>query len=208
MKLVVTGVSVAGPHEPLVPATTFTALPAEVTVVTGDPGPMMTALALAIGGRVPVRRGHVELWGEAGRGYLQEHVALVDVEDVTSPEESLPVSAVLREQLALAGQPSRKRHVRDFLEAHGVEDTSGRWELVPSATRTEMLLDLAALRPGTQVVVLCGPDRHGGDALDWYAAAQRTAARVFTVVALCTTESATHVGVSDPIRIGTAGVRG
>lgn len=195
MNLVVTDVSVAGPHEPLVRPTSFTALPGEVTVVTGDPGSPMVALALALAGRTELLSGSVRLWGISDRAYLQAHVALVDVEDVTAPEDGLPSAAVLREQLALSGQPSSRSAVRSLVLAEGIEDPRKRWDLLPAATRIDVQVTLATRRPGTQVIVLAGPDRHGGSATEWYASAARAAAELFTVVVLCTRESASHLEV-------------
>ena len=111
---------------------------------------------------------------------------------------------MVREQLALAHLPSRRRNVQEVLERHGVGDPSRRWDALSATTRVAILLDLATCRRGTQVVVLCNPDRHGGDAGGWYAAALATAAEVFTVVVLCTAESATHVGAPHPVPAGNA----
>lgn len=202
MKLVVHDVSVAGPREPFVEHVTFTALPGLVTVVTGDPGVPLAALALALGGRVPLSCGSVELWGSHDESYLQEHVALVDVEDVTAPDESLSVAAVLREQLAFSSLRAGRRELAALITEHGITDARQRWDAVPALIRTELLLTLASRRPGTQVIVLAGPDRHGGEAKDWFAAAERVARDVFTVVVLCSAESATHIGATTAIPMG------
>lgn len=207
MRLTVDTLSVPGPSgrgDLLVGPTSFVAEPGEVTVVTSDPGVPITALALALGGAVTLAAGSVDLWGSTDPRVLQKHVALVDVAGITAPEDALSVRAVVQEQLALARQGSRRRDVQRLMDAHDVRDHSLRWDHVPAGTRTDILLELATRRPATQVIVLAGPDRHGGEARDWYAAAQRTAADVFTVVVLCSADSATHIHASHTARTGAA----
>lgn len=197
MRLTVDAASVPGPsghHEPLVPPTTFVAEPGEVTLVPSAPGVSVAALALALGGAVRLASGSVDLWGSSDPAVLQEHVVLVDVEGVTAPEDALPVRAVVGEQLALGRQRARRADVTRLLGRHGVTDPAQRWDRLPAATRTALLLDVAAARPRAQVVVLAGPDRHGGRPEDWATAARRVAERVLTVVVICTPESAAAAG--------------
>lgn len=199
MRLNVSHASVSGPsahHEMLVPPTSFVADAGEVTLVGSAPGVSVTALALAIGGAMRLASGSVEL-GERPHsdepGVLRDHVVLVDVEGVTAPEDALPVAVVMAEQLALARQPARRHDVTRVLEEHAVTDPRQRWDHLPAASRTGLLVDVGSRRPGTHAVVLAGPDRHGGSPHDWYGAVRQLADRGLTVVVICTPESAAAV---------------
>ncbi|GAA1889141.1 hypothetical protein [Lapillicoccus jejuensis] len=191
MRLIATDVTVPGPspqHDPLLPPTSLVAEPGEVTLVPVGPegsAREATALALALGGAVRLGGGSVDLWGESDPHVLRRHVVLVDVEGVTAPEDALPATAVVREQLVLARRPSRGTAARRVLLEHGVADGSVRWDTLDPGDRTAILLDVAARRPDAQVLVLAGPDRHGGDPRRWYAAARAQADTVLTVVVLC-----------------------
>ena len=63
MQLTADAVAVAGTRSPLVRPTSFTAPPARVTAVAGDPGYGQVALALALAGRMPLAAGRVLLEG-------------------------------------------------------------------------------------------------------------------------------------------------
>lgn len=201
MRLTATDVTVPGPsahHDPLLPPTSLVAEPGEVTLVPVGPDQQATALALALGGAVRLGGGSVDLWGESDPAHLRRHVVLVDVEGVTAPEDALPATSVVREQLVLGRQPSRGGAARRVLLEHGVADGSVRWDTLPPADRTAILIDLAARRPGAQVLVLAGPDRHSGDPRGWYAAAQAAADRVLTVVVLCRPETVAELTDATP----------
>lgn len=185
MDLRVESVRVRVDGDPFVPTTSFVAPVGEVTLVVAPPGQAQTALALVLGGRL-AHQGEVRLWGRSDPGYLQEHVALVDVENVSAPEGALPVERVIAEQLAFARTGSGRRATHAALDRLGLAEYSGqRWETVPAGLRTVALLDLAAQRPHVQAIVLGGPDRHGGEPATWLTAATRVASDVFTVVVLC-----------------------
>ena len=97
--VVVDDVSVAGTHEPFVEHVSFTARAGEVTVVATDPGIPQVALALAIGGRVELLRGRVSIGGAAGLADLQLRTRLVDVADITAPEDGIALRALAPEPL-------------------------------------------------------------------------------------------------------------
>lgn len=189
--VVVDDVSVAGTHEPFVEHVAFTAPPGEVTVVATDPGIPQVALALAIGGRVELLRGRVSIGGAADLADLQLRTRLVDVADVTAPEDSIALRAVVQEELALAERPASRKAVAAFLQAHDVSDRAARpWEQVPAGTRTSLLLELGAMHPQVRVLVLAGPERHGGDHAMWLETCQRLAETGLTVIVLTTAASA------------------
>jgi ABC-type uncharacterized transport system ATPase component len=102
MKLQASCVAVSGTHAPLLLATSVTARTGEVTLVAGDPGHGQVALAL--GGRLVPSSGDIRLEGVADAKVLRSRVALVDVPNVTEPEEGLAVRAVIGEELALSRQ--------------------------------------------------------------------------------------------------------
>ncbi|GAB3876731.1 hypothetical protein [Terrabacter terrigena] len=185
-QVVARDVSVRGTHEPFVSGIGFTAPAGEVTVVGVDPGASQVALALAIGGRVDLLTGTVSIGGSTDRAHLQLRTRLVDVPDVTAPEDALPLRAVVAEELALAERSSSRRDVATFLrERHLTELASRRWESLPAGQRTELLLELGSWHPHVRVLVLSGPDRHGGDPREWFEAARSVADRGLTVIALC-----------------------
>src|SRR4051795_9288558 len=143
--VVVDDVGVAGTHEPFVTGVAFTAPAGAVTLVATDPGIPQVALALAIGGRVELLRGRVVMGGAAGREELQLRTRLVDVPDVTAPEEAIAVRAVVQEELALAEHSASRAAVAAFLAEHDLGEVSGRpWGRLPAAVRTSLLLELGA----------------------------------------------------------------
>jgi ABC-type cobalamin/Fe3+-siderophores transport system ATPase subunit len=189
--VVVDDVSVAGTHEPFVEQVAFTAPSGEVTVVATDPGIPQVALALALGGRVRLLRGRISIGGAADLADLQLRTRLVDVEDVTAPEDTIALRAVVQEELALAERPASRAAVAAFLEAHDVSDRASRpWEQLPAGVRTSLLLELGALHPQVRVLVLAGPERHGGDHSLWLETCERLAETGLTVIVLTTAASA------------------
>lgn len=185
-QVIVRDVSVRGTHEPFVQGADIVADADRVTVVAVDPGVAQVALALAIGGRVDLMSGSVTIGGFASRSELQRRTRLVDVADVTAPEDALPLRAVVAEELALAERPSARKDVRAYLAERDLGHLADRrWESLPAGLRTRLLLELGTWHPQVRVIVLAGPDRHGGDPLEWFEAARAVAAGGLTVIALC-----------------------
>jgi hypothetical protein len=195
MELTADHVSVAGLHGPLLLPTSLSAGPGRVTLVAGDPGPGHVALALALGGRVALAEGEVTLDGDPGEELRRRHVALVDVPDVTAPEDAVSVRSAVAEQLALAGRPASRAATRAFLGAHDVEDPRGRVDHLAPSERTILLMDVAASRSATRVLVVAAPDRFGGHPSSWYPTAQRLAAEGLTVVVQVTHATARQLAV-------------
>ncbi len=195
MELIADQVAVAGVHGPLLLPTSLRATPRHVTVVAGDPGYGHVALALALGGRVPLSRGSVALDGSSAATDLRRHVALVDVPDVTAPEDALPVRAVVAEQLALAGRPSSRAATRAFLRGHGAEGlATERFESLAPHERTTLLTQVAASRAATTVLVIAAPDRWGGEPQRWWRTAVDLATQGLTGVVQCTHATARDLG--------------
>ncbi|MGB7820370.1 MAG: hypothetical protein WBL35_16750 [Ornithinibacter sp.] len=183
MELVADTVSVAGTRSPLLQPTSFVAAPARVTPVAGDPGYAQVSLALALAGRMPLRTGHVRLDGVEDRARLRSHVALVDVPEVSAPEDGLAVHHVVAEELAFAGRPSGRAAVTAFLADHGVAArASDPFEELPAADRVRVLSHAASERAATRVLVVGNPDRRGGDPHEWWPVLTGLAAGGLTVV--------------------------
>jgi hypothetical protein len=191
MNLQADAVTVSGAHAPLLLATSVTAHTGEVTLVAGDPGYGQVALALALGGRLVPSSGDIRLEGVDDPGAFRSRVALVDVPNVTEPEEGLTVRAVIAEELALSHQRARAGDVRAFLAAQDGGRHGGlRWEELPSGLRTQWLADLAARRAGVDFLVLASPDRFGGDPCHWWKVAKVLADMGKGVIVQCTHASA------------------
>jgi hypothetical protein len=206
--VVVDDVSVAGTsgsHEPFVEHVSFTAPAGEVTVVATDPGIPQVALALAVGGRVELLRGRVSIGGAAGLSDLQLRTRLVDVADVTAPEDGIAVRAVVQEELALAERPASRAAVTAFLAERDLADRAGRpWEQLPPDTRTSLLLELGALHPHVRVLVLAGPERHGGDPAGWLDTCRRLAGTGLAVIVLTTASMAAALPATGTVPNATA----
>ena len=203
--VVLDDVGVSGVHEPLVAGISATAGPGGVTVLSVDPGTPQVALALAVSGRVRLASGSVTLDGVSDPRTLQRATRLVDVEDVTAPDAGLPVRTVVAEELALGRQRSRRRDVRNHLAARRLDPAGGaRWAALPPEVRTDLLLELAAWGGDARVLVLAGPERHGGDPLAFLEPARRIARGGFTVVALCSPTTAHRIASLDHADVSVA----
>lgn len=149
----------------------------------GERGPMLASLIA--GGRLVPDRGQVLLDGDADAAALRRAVVLVDTPVVAEPAPSLPVGAVVREELRFAGRRSRRSDAEALLTGLGLE----RWlrapitDLLP-ADRLRLLLELAALREGARLLVLTSPERHGGHAAGWRRLADEFTARGLPVLVI------------------------
>lgn len=191
MKLQADGVAVAGIHAPLLLATSLTARTGQVTLVAGDPGYGQVALALALGGRIALASGAITYGGVDDPILLQSHVALVDLANITEPEEGLTVRDVIGEELALAGQRAGGSDVTAFLQSQeGEEHARSRWEELPGWLRSQWLAELASRRSGVEFLVLASPDRFGGDPQVWWNVAKELAGKGKGVIVQCTHASA------------------
>jgi hypothetical protein len=135
-------------------------LPTVIAVET-DERPML--LSLLLGDRMKATSGTVT-------GTDRSRVALVDTPFVAEPIGSLSVRAVVREELALAGLPTRRGAVDAALSASRVWDyASAPFRVLGAADRIRLLVDLALARPGVDTIVLTSPERHGGEPAEWFA---------------------------------------
>ncbi|NUT46507.1 MAG: hypothetical protein HOV94_04170 [Saccharothrix sp.] len=185
-------VGVTGPHGPLLAPTSLRVEPGGLVLVAGEPDGGQTAFGLVLAGRLRPSTGEVS----PSAAELRRHVVLVDSPGVSEPEPALTLAAVVGEELAVNGARSGRKAVADWLVERGAEEhLDRRFEQVPAATRCELMLELAAGRPGATTLVLDSPDRYHGDPAGWWALARRHVTPDRSVVALCTTTSATVLGV-------------
>ncbi|MCP2164574.1 ATP-binding cassette domain-containing protein [Goodfellowiella coeruleoviolacea] len=191
------GVGVTGSHGPLLQPTSLRVRSGQLAVVAGEPGTGHTPLALVLAGRLRPNTGTVWLDGRVDAAALRRGVALVDAPEVNAPEEGLSLADVVAEELTVAGARAGRRAVRQWLDEHDVDQPGSiRFADVPARTRTRLLVELAAARPGVGALLIDSPDRHGDDPHQWWSLAESWAERGFAVVVLCTTSSARLLGVT------------
>ncbi|ONI89448.1 hypothetical protein ALI22I_15635 [Saccharothrix sp. ALI-22-I] len=192
MQILARRVGVTGPHGPLLKPTSLLVKPGELVLVAGDPGAGHTALGLVLSGRMRPNTGEVF----PSPAELRKRVVLVDSPDVTEPEASLALAGVVGEELAMNGARSGRRAVADWLVERGADEyLDHRFEQVPAATRCALMLELAAARPGVTTLVLDSPDRYHGDPKGWWELARAHVTPDRSVIALCTTTTATALDV-------------
>jgi len=161
--------SVKGRRVDLLPPTSLQVARGELLLVTGDRQDQRTALALVLSGRMKTDGGALNWDGSAGARPLRRASALVDSPGVNEPEQHLSVADLVTEDLALI--PRRYRGAllsKPWLKVNRFEDVAGMWvEQLPPGRRTELLTALALANPGTDLLVLDSPDRHGADPAGW-----------------------------------------
>lgn len=191
MELEATGISVRGPHAPMLNATSLQVADHQVALLAGYPGPGHVAASLGLSGHLKPDTGSVRFDGKADPALLRRRVAVVDTPGITEPDDALPVQTVVGEELAIAGRKAGRKAVLDWLTEHdAAEHAHKRFEHLPVAVRTRLLAELTVARPEVQAVVLTMPDRHGGDPHDWYALGRELAARGYGVIITCADASA------------------
>ncbi len=205
MALVAHEISVSGLMGPLLPPTSMIAEQGEITVVEGEIGPAATAFALALAGRVRLDGGYA-MWEHDTHGRTRrDRVALIDLPNVTEPEPRLAVRTVIGQELALAEQPSSHQDVDRFLAERDAHDWNRRrWGEAPGGTRTGWLADIAARHPGVSALVVCHPDRRGGDVEEWAGPVRDLRAEDRVIVVIATPSTARLLGLEDTFRIGAA----
>src|SRR3954470_51098 len=143
MQLEATGVSVFGPHAPMLTGTSVSVDEKQVVLLTGYPGAGHVAAALALSGRLKPDTGEVTLQGSSDPAVLRRRVAVVDAPGITEPDDALPVQTVVGEELAMAGHKAGRKAVLAWLDEHGAaEHADKRFEHLPVAARTRLLAEL------------------------------------------------------------------
>lgn len=191
MKIDARDVGVDGPHGPLLLPTSIRIKTGELLLVAGDPGRGHTALALALAGQLRPDCGAVLVDGAPAGRSLRRRVAVVDAPQVTEPDDSLTLASVVAEELAVSGAHAGRGAVSAWLTARdAAEHARSRLRTVPAAVRTRLLADLAAARPGVELLILDCPDRHTHDASSWWDVARQHTEGGLAVLVLCGTSSA------------------
>ncbi|WP_052226929.1 hypothetical protein [Microbacterium mangrovi] len=142
-----------------------------------------TVLGLIASGRMVPDAGTVAIDGTADGRALRRRVALVDAPPVCDPEPNVTVTGLTVEELMFAGRPSTISAAKRWLAEHGFAELARRpiGELVPR-DRIELLMQLTALRPEVEGLVLVSPDRHRGEPAEWWETANRFAADGYAVL--------------------------
>lgn len=168
------------------PATSLAFESGEVTRAVCETEQRPTVLGLIATGRMRADTGRALLDDDdRARREIRRRTALVDAPDVSDPDPNVSLGGVIAEELLYAGIPGTPVQVRRWAEQLGVaEHLALPIADVPPAVRVRVLCELAALRDGVEAIVLVSPDRHGGHPSEWWAIAQRLAARGFAVLVI------------------------
>ncbi|GAA2080149.1 hypothetical protein IDH50_02655 [Aeromicrobium tamlense] len=197
MRIEAIATSVDGPHSAVLEPTSATIETGAVTIVDGPPGTGHTAFSLLLGGRLVPSSGRVLIDGEADGQRLRDVVALVDVPDVSEPDDVVSLATTMGEELAMARRPAGRGDVKDWLDERGAAQwRRTRVEDVPADVRLALLADVAARRPGVEALVLCCPDRYGADPHAALGVAHELADRGLAVCLQLTTNSLRNVRAS------------
>lgn len=203
MEIVAEDIEVRGPSGQLLAPTSLRIHSGQLLLIAGDQALARTALALVLSGRLRPTSGRVRIGKSTRRRAVRRHTAVIDAPEVTEPDGALQVQHVVAEALCLADRPSNPRYVRKWMERHNFSDHRGeRFEHLPAAERTRLLVQLACESRSVQALVLDSPDRHEGDPSDWYRLAAERSEAGMTVAVLCSPHSAEKLNVPFA-RIGT-----
>ncbi len=174
-----------GRRDLALPETTLTYRSGHATLAVAETEQRPTVLGLIASGRMRPDRGAVTLDGRADPRRLRRIAALVDAPDVSEAAPNVSVAGVVGEELMFAGQLADPLSARRWLDEHDLRSLA-RVPIadVAPAQRFRILLELAALRPGVEALVLVSPDRHGGDPRDWWALAEEFAGRGSAVLVI------------------------
>lgn len=166
------------------PALSLTLAESEVTVVAVETDERPMVLSLLLGGRLALTGGSIT----PSESERRERVALVDTPFASEPTPGVALSVVVAEELSFARLPSNGRAVRAFLDSHGLAEYAAvPMRSLPATARVLLLCELAAQRPGVDVLVVTSPERHGGDPAEWYSTLTSMAARGLTVAIITDT---------------------
>ncbi|WP_062308400.1 hypothetical protein [Demequina subtropica] len=165
--------------------TTATFTSGSITLVRAETQQRPTVLGLLASGRMHPDTGVVTVDGRVDYGRMRAALALVDAPVVSEPVGHVSTVGIVEEELMFAGRASTPSAARALLAELGLTE----WARTPFANvaptdRVRLLLELAALRPGVEGIVLVAPDRHGGDPSGWWEAARGLARRGLAVLVI------------------------
>lgn len=174
-----------GPNNSALPPTTLEFGSGAVTLAPAETERRPTVLGLIASGRMRPDSGVVRIDGGIDYSGIRSRIALVDALGVSEPAADVTVAEVVAEELMFAGRIGHPRAVSRVLAGLGLADRarSDMANLAPRA-RIRLLTELAVMRGGVDGLVITAPDRHGGDPLDWWAAASDLAVRGYAVLVI------------------------
>ena len=153
------------------------------------------AFALSLAGRMKLSSGSVKIDNNENPELLQEIIALVDVPNISEPDDVIKLETIVGEELAIAGQKAMPKHARAFLQQNMISKYAKEtFETLPNKIRYDVLMKLASIRPNTKVLLLVEPDRLGGKPEIWWRIAKKYNKLGFTVVVQCRESSARILG--------------
>ncbi|WP_174843778.1 hypothetical protein [Cryobacterium sp. TMT2-23] len=188
-----------GPNRAALPLTSLEFHTGTVTLARAETERRPTVLGLIASGRMRPDSGTVTVDDRTDYGAIRSLVALVDAPGVCEPAADITVAEVVAEELMFAGRIGHRRAVARMLAAFGLADEarSSMADLEPDA-RIRLLTELAVLRDGVEGLVICSPDRHGGDPLGWWTVTNGLSARGYAVLVIAGDASAHAIAAVDP----------
>ena len=180
---------------PIIEPTSLRIKQGDLTLIVGETEVSQVAFALSLAGRMKLSSGSVKIDNEENPELLQEMVALVDVPNISEPDDVMKLETIVGEELAIAGQKAMPKHARAFLQQNMISKYAKEtFETLPNKIRYDVLMKLASIRPNTKVLLLVEPDRLGGKPEIWWRIAKKYNKLGFTVVVQCRESSARILG--------------
>ncbi len=180
---------------PIIEPTSLQIKQGDLTLIVGETEVSQVAFALSLAGRMKLSSGSVKIDNNENPELLQEMVALVDVPNISEPDDVMKLEMIVGEELAIAGRKAMPKHVRAFLQQNKISKYAKEtFETLPNKIRYDVLMKLASIRPNTKVLLLAEPDRLGGKPEIWWKIAKKYNKLGFTVVVQCRESSARILG--------------
>ena len=180
---------------PIIEPTSLRIKQGDLTLIVGETEVSQVAFALSLAGRMKLSSGSVKIDNNENPELLQEMVALVDVPNISEPDDVMKLETIVGEELAIAGQKAMPKHARAFLQQNMISKYAKEtFETLHNKIRYDVLMKLASIRPNTKVLLLVEPDRLGGKPEIWWRIAKKYNKLGFTVVVQCRESSARILG--------------
>lgn len=182
-------------HIPIIEPTSLRIKQSDLMLIVGETEVSQVSFALSLAGRMKLSSGSVKIDNEENPELLQEIIALVDVPNISEPDDVMKLETIVGEELAIAGQKAMPKHARAFLQQNMISKYAKEtFETLPNKIRYDVLMKLASIRPNTKVLLLAEPDRLGGKPEIWWRIAKKYNKLGFTVVVQCRESSARILG--------------
>jgi len=202
MHVILTSVS-KGARESSLPTTSLAFCSGTVTLARAETERRPTVLGLIATGRMRADSGTVTIDGDTDYSAMRRRIALIDAPGVCEPADDVTVAQVVAEELMFAGRSGGRGNVLRVLEGLqlGGENRSAMANLAPRS-RIRLLTELAVFREGVEGVVICSPDRHGGDPVEWWQLLEDLANRGYAVLAIAGDAAAHSIGMLQREEVG------